>query len=224
MICVSVLTSRLTLACEAITLSQATNRAAEKTRDGHPLAALSCYREFRDHVAFDNADLTTQERFLSEYLDHCRNLARHAHGALRKTYWQEAHDIAESYVEWHAACRPPQRRAIQHVRAVMFYLGDADLSLQQPERVLIDYERLAPRLPNAFGTQAVELWEETLRTVPGATRYLEDAEARDLVIKNSSNRRHWEAFRAFLRTVESAPEMTAMARDYLGHLHAILGE
>lgn len=209
--------------CEATTLSQATNRAAEKIGRGHPLAALSCYREFSETAAFDIADVNVQERFLSEYLDHCRNLAEHERDRkLRKTYLQEAHDVANQYIEWYAACRPTAARPTVHVRAVMYYLGDSNVSLKQPARVPIDYERLAARLPGSFGTQAIELWDETLLTVPGATRYLNYLQANELAARSSAYRHRWEAFRKFLQRIEHAPETATIARDYLRHVHAIL--
>jgi hypothetical protein len=210
--------------CNATTLSQATNRAAEATRDGQPLAALSCYRAFRDDTAFDAAESTVQERFLSEYLDHARNLASHARGKFRREYLREAHEIANAYIEWFMACRPASQRAVTHVRAVIFYLGDADVTIHEPDRVLSDYERLAARFPVGFSNQAIELWDEVLRTTPGATRYLEDSQARERAAGDGTYRRHWESFRAFLGFAEARPETVSIAREYLRHIHAILSE
>jgi hypothetical protein len=111
-----------------------------------------------------------------------------------------------------------------HVRAVTFYLGDAAVSLEQRERVLFNYEHLAAVIPEIFGTQAIELWDETLRTVPGATDYLTDAEARERAARIVGYRRHWEAFGSLLRIAINTPDTASIAHEYLPHLHAIIPE
>lgn len=210
-------------ACDtATTLSQAMNRASEKIHRGQPIAALSCYREFLTAEAFDSAPINIQERFLSEYLDHCRNLANRARGAKRHEYLKEAHEIANRYLDWFTACRPATDRVRGHVRAVAFYLGDASVSGKDQSQVLADYERLSRVLPEALGTQAIALWDEVLRTVPGATRYLEDNQARALALKTPMYSRHWRVFRAFLQTLANSSDTATFARDELAHIDAIL--
>lgn len=218
---VALIASDRAFACDnSRTLSEITNRAAEKIRRGSRLAALGCYREATSQM-FAGATPDIQERYLREYLDHTRRLALRApKGPKRAQYLDESAEVALRYINWYHAAGKQAGRT--HIAAVIVYLGEGLENIQQHGKLVREYAAIAASHPEIFTIRSIELWEDNLRVNPENGKPVKDDELRAFVHGHIDIKRQWEAFRDFLLAAERRPELRAVAREKLVRANDVL--
>jgi len=199
------------------TLKGATNRAADKVTDGDWHAAILCYRDALNRL-FVGAPPHDQERFLREYLDHCRRLELRKQKTIFKA---EAIRVAERYLQWYEDT--PSERYLDNIRIVVDYLGDDYVTLNQRQQLIRSYTSFGLKHAEGFNDAALDLWEGSLRTNPDTQVGITASEVQVLVQQRSDYLAAWDSYRMFLQRLAAIKDRDEIAKEYLRRAKRFMG-